>query len=115
MDYLFRLRWGMVNSIISGNLEIEQLMESVKLHAGEYWVVIANRRGHWFAGSRKAKLRGSGKGQIAFGGVVGASCELIQAITSSGKPIQFLELIERPAKPLSVHYVAPVDVVPLFE
>ena len=115
MDYLIRLKWGLANETISGNLEIEQLMEHVNLANGEYWVMVANRHGHWFAGSRKAKLRANGKGQIAYGGRAGVSCELIRGKTSLGSPIEFLELIERPDKPFAVHYVASARDCPLFE
>jgi hypothetical protein len=115
MDYLIKMKYGMVKNSLTGNLEIEQMMETVKLSNGEYWVIVANRYGHWFAGSRRAKLRETGRGQIAFGGRAGISCELLHAKTSSGKPIQFLELIERPDKPFAVHYVLPVVDMPAFE
>lgn len=105
MQHATKIKWGTVSRVLSGNLEIEHLMVTEILPQGNYWLVVANLRGDWFAGSRKAKLRDSGKGQIAFGGLVGLSCELIRGKTSSGAAIQFLEVIERPGKPFAMHYL----------
>lgn len=105
MQHVTKIKWGMVSRVLSGNLEVEHIMSTGVLPQSSYWLVVANRQGDWFAGSHKAKLRDSGKGQIAFGGLVGISCELIRGKTSSGAAIQFLEVIERPGKSFAVHYL----------
>ena len=115
MEYLSKLKWSAVKQTLSGNREIESAMESMPLPPGHHWLVIVNRQGYWFAGSRKAKLRDSGKGQLAYGGQSGVSCELIRGRTSTGRPVEFLEIVERPGKPFAVGYLAPADPVPVFE